>query len=206
MSLLAVALALPAAASPIFTFDNVVVGTAVPFSSTSEGITATFSSPDGPAFFVTPAFFSTLSGNVLLDADPAQHAVGVTLSAPFDVINLLFALNGPATSTFTLTALLGGLGGAIVGAATATGTIPGAGGFVFPEGQIAFNGALFDAIRLTSSAQDFAIDRVALSSPTLVPEPATLFLVALGSVVIASRRVVQGQVRSLVRQRRCDRA
>jgi len=207
MSLLAIALALPAAAAPIFTFDDVAAFTTVPFSSTSEGITATFGELDaGAAFLVGISFFSTLTGNVLLDADPVPHTLTVTFSAPFNVISLLFALNGPETNTFTLTALLGGLGGAIVGSATATGAIPPGAAFSFPEGQISFTGALFDAIELTSSAPDFAIDRVALSSPTPVPEPGTLFMVALGSLVIASRRVIQGASRSLVRHHRSGRA
>jgi hypothetical protein len=143
--------------------------TTVPFSSTSEGITATFGELDaGAAFLVGISFFSTLTGNVLLDADPVPHTLTVTFSAPFNVISLLFALNGPETNTFTLTALSGG-SVALSWVCHATGAIPPGAAFSFPEGQISFTGALFDAIELTSSARTIAIDRVALSSPIRYP-------------------------------------
>ncbi len=60
-------------------------------------------------------------------------------------------------------------------------------GFDFPEGEIAFEGATFNRIVVSSSAVDFAIDNLAVAA---TPEPAVLPLLALGLVGIAigSRR------------------
>jgi hypothetical protein len=91
-----------ALASPLharrFDFDATPVGTTVSFSLTSGGVTATFASPDPGAFFVTDAFFATLSGHVLLDDDRFAHVLLVTFSRPLSAISLAFALSfGGAT-------------------------------------------------------------------------------------------------------------
>lgn len=176
-------LANPAAAAPIFTFDAVPPFTATPFSDTSDGVTAAFSSPDG-GFFVSPTFFSTLPGNVLFDADFAPRTLDVTFDTVAGAVALLFALNDQtATAQLTIQAFLGGIGGSLVGSVSGMGTVP-LGGF-FPEGSLAFSGGIFDAIRITSTALDFAVDDIAL---TAVPEPTTLVLLGAGLTAAAWRR------------------
>jgi hypothetical protein len=157
-----------ASAGPLYTFDAIGSGTTTTFTDTSDGVTATFSSPDGAVFVVTGSFFDSLTGNVLFDVDAAHHALDVEFSSPASFVSLLFAVNGLDTDTLTLEAFLGGT---LVGSVTTGGTVP-SGGF-FPEGTISFSGVLFDAIRLTSTAPDFAVDDIALSA---VPEPATVLL------------------------------
>jgi hypothetical protein len=164
----------------LYTFDALAGGTTTTFTDTSDGVTATFSSPDGAVFFVTGSFFASLTGNVLFDVDAAQHALDVEFSSPESFVSLLFALNGADTATLTLEAFLGGT---LVGSVTTGGAVPI--GFGFPEGAISFSGAIFDAIRLTSTAADFAIDDVAL---TAVPEPATVLLLTAGLAGAAFRR------------------
>jgi hypothetical protein len=53
--------------------------------------------------------------------------------------------------------------------------------YIFPEGSISFNAGSFNAIKLTSTATDFAIGNVNVAT---VPEPASLGLF-LGAVAWA---------------------
>jgi len=161
-------------------FDALPVGTTDPFSVTEEGVTATFNAPFG-TFFVVPTFFSTLSGNVLLDADPVIPLLLINFSEPLLSIALNFAVNGPATLPLMLVARLGSVP---VGAGAFFGAVPS--GFLFPEGVASFSGPLFDSVELLSAAQDFAIDNVTFQ--TAVPEPGTLTLVGLGLAAAAARR------------------
>ncbi|NWF84567.1 MAG: PEP-CTERM sorting domain-containing protein [Bryobacteraceae bacterium] len=147
----------------------------MPFPESNAGVTGTFSSPDGAVFSVTAGFFSSLTGNVLLDADEPLHALDVTFSTALLSISANFALNSAGSDTMTLVAYTGGVGGTIVGSSTASGSIPP--GFSFPEGIISFSGAPFDAIRLTSTAPDFAVDNFELAE---IPEPASTSLVLAG--------------------------
>ena len=147
-------------------------------------MTATFSSPDGAVFSVAASFFSGLTGRVLLDNDLPLHALVIGFSSSSTYISMNFAVNGTPTNTFTMQAFSGGVGGSLVGTVITTGSIPA--GFTFPEGRITFSGLAFDTVRLTSNAQDFAIDNVLLT-----PEPASVGFVFLGltaSMALARRR------------------
>lgn len=162
-----------------FDFDELepfAVGT--PFSLTEDGLTASFTSPDGGIFFIVPATFfpPDLTGNVLFAFDPDPHTLVVQFDQDVEAISLVFALNTEdETVMFSLQALLDG---SVVGTASATGTIPSP--FLFPVGTISFSGTTFDTLVLTSTADDFSIDilQVTLDIQT-VPAPATLALLAI---------------------------
>lgn len=136
--LLAACLSLPAHAASIFNFDADPPGQGTPFTSTNDGLSATFSSTGDPGGFgVVPGFFSTLSGNVLIDPGPAglDHlALNVVFDNNVNSIGLDFAVNSAAPAPLTLTALQNGVS---VGTITATGafSFPGA---QSPEGHIPF--------------------------------------------------------------------
>ena len=192
-------------------------------SAVSDGVTATFSSPDGAAFGVLPAFcpsdgahpcriFNGGPGHALLDADAALHTLDIGFSSVFNSVSMFFALNNPASaaSKFTLTAFLGGVGGTLVGSTSTTGLVPP--GFLLPEGTISFSGAFFDTLRLTSTARDFAIDNVAVDTVpiTLASEPATLVLLgtglASGSAPSSQPRERGVGARDRAQQTRCARS
>jgi hypothetical protein len=167
-----------------FTFDSIPLGTTTPFTSASSGsTTGQFSSPDGQ-FQVAASFFAMLPGQVLIDFVPST--LEIVLSQPQQSVSLLFGLNTSSLSTtLNLQALLGANP---VGSASATGTIPP--GFFFPEGSISFSGGIFDQIRLTSAAPNFAVDTIDVTpvATTIVPEPATVSLIISGLAVIAVSR------------------
>ncbi len=172
------ALTHPAAATTAtFNFDADTLGTATPFADTNNGITATFSSPADPGGFeVVPTFFSTLTGNVLLDPGPAgadNIPLDIAFSQSIKSISFLFALNDPSNTTSMLFSTNAG------GSTSATGTIP-AGGFTFPEGSLSFSGAPFTSVVLSSGAFDFAVDDIVVSTSSSVPEPGSLSLRAAG--------------------------
>jgi len=86
---------------------------------------------------------------------------------PLNAIGLRFALNTFDVSR--VSQLDAWSGASIIGSATATAAILTSAGF--PEGFLAFNsgGTTFDRVRLTATAQDFAIDDIDV--PAGVPEP-----------------------------------
>jgi hypothetical protein len=172
------------ASAEIFTFEDVSAFTTVPFSVTSGTLTADFLSPQGPVFFVADASaFSSLTGKVLVDSDLAQNELRILFSEPLEALGLPFALNsGQASDALFLHAFSRGRQ---VGSSFATGRVPG-GGFAFPEGTIFFGGAVFDEVRLTSSALNFAIDNVNVSlADTAVPEPSSIWLGGAALTVLA---------------------
>jgi hypothetical protein len=175
-TMLLVATSRAAHAGPIIDFESVALGTADPFSVVADGVTATFLSPG--FFFVAPAMnAANVSGRALLDNDPTVLPLFVSFSSSLESISLNFALNAAGSTTpFTLTALSGGTGGTPVGSTTVFGaTTP---GFLFPGGLIGFSGAVFDTVRFSSTAQDFAVDNITFATP--VPEPASLTLLGIG--------------------------
>jgi len=174
-------LAAPASADTI-TFESVPLGTAVPFSSTAGSTTATFSSPDGAVFIVGPF---VLGGNFLYDNDPALHRLDILFDQTISSVSLRFALNAQnSTQTFMLEAWSGA---SMVGSASATGLIPLGG--ILPEGIISFDssGTMFDSVRLTSTAVDFAIDDVSVRAA--VPDAgSTLLLLSAGLIGLRAWR------------------
>src|SRR5687768_7339093 len=81
-----------------------------------------------------------------------------------------------------------GLGGTPVGSTSGTGTVPP--GFTFPEGSVSFPAETFDAVRITSTAIDFAVDNINVEADTVMPEPGSIALTlsGLAGVVAVSRR------------------
>lgn len=169
-------------AASIFNFDADTTGTGTPFTDTSNGVSATFSSPGDPGGFgITAGFFSTLSGNVLIDPGPAgidNLALNIIFSSSPNSIGLDFAVDSPSPVPLTLTAFQNG---ATVGVVTATDVPPS--GFDFPEGHLDFSGTTFNSVTLTTTATDFAIDNVTVSNAAATPEPATFGFMSLAGVI-----------------------
>jgi hypothetical protein len=174
--------AAPAAAQTL-DFETTAVGATTPLAVTSGGVTATFMSPEtADAFLVIPSFFSTLSGNVLLKltGDPAT-SLRIDFSQPLSALSLAFVTNGPGD--LTLSAFQGATP---VGSLASTGTVPG-GVYTFPEGTLAFTGAVpFESVRLVSTALDFGINdlHMTLAVTSTVPEPTTLVLFGFGLLLL----------------------
>ena len=165
----------------IFTFDDLFPFDTTPLTIIGDGIAGTFSSPQGGVFLVAPTdAFSTLVGNSLVDSDTEMNQLDIVFSEPLRSISMFFALNTPLLSdVLRLDAMLAG---SIVGSNSAIGSVPP--GFSFPEGNLSFSGAIFDQVRLSSSAVDFAIDNVNVTSAS-IPETSAVLLVGAGLAVLA---------------------
>jgi hypothetical protein len=171
-------------ASTQFNFDNDTPGTSTGFTDTVNGLSATFSSSADPGGFVVySSFFETLTGNVLGDPGPAGQnglALDVSFSQTLSALSLDFATADFGTpSLFTLMAFENGNE---VGTASSTGMLlP---GFPFPEGEIAFAGADFNSIELSTPAPDFAIDNINVNTVAPTPEPSSLLLLGTGLLML----------------------
>lgn len=180
------------ASAAVFDFDTDNLGTSTAFTDTVDGLSATFSSGADPGGFVIyPSFFDTLTGNVLGDPGPAGQdnlSLDIAFSQELNSVSLDFATSdfGPA-SPLTLTAYQNSQ---LVGSVEASGVVPG--GFTFPEGQIEFDGSLFNNIVISSDAVDFAVDNIT-ANVTVTPEPRLLLPLGFGFAVIGflSRRAKQ---------------
>ena len=171
----------------VLTFESVDLGTATPFTTTADGITATFRSPDGPVFFVCRSIFSSLQGQIVCDFDPAAHVLEIAFSQPLDFISMNFALTAPGGSFFTLDASNGGAH--IAETQVYAGPPPKS---VYAEGTIGFSGQVFDSVQLSAtSAHDFAIDNVTIHAASAVPEPSTfgMAIVTIGGLLAARRKL-----------------
>ncbi len=176
-------------ASTVFNFDTDNLGTTTTFTDSVNGISATFSSSADPGGFVVyPSMFETLTGNVLGDPGPAQQnnlGLNINFSQDLSAVVLDFAtadFNTP--SPFTLTAYENSN---LVGSSTSSGQF--LAGFVFPEGEIAFDGAVFNQLLLTTTSPDFAVDNITvLGAPTTAsatPEPSAFGLLGAGLLAFA---------------------
>lgn len=168
-------------ASIVFNFDGDNLGTATTFTDTVNGLSATFSSSADPGGFVVyPTMFQTLTGNVLGDPGPAfadNLALDVSFSQDLSAIELDFATSDFVTpSLFTLNVYENS---DLVGSVSSTGQfLP---GFTFPEGEIAFDGAAFNNVVISSAATDFAVDNINVAT---APEPGTLAAFGIGLVLL----------------------
>jgi hypothetical protein len=172
-----------ARADAVFNFNSDPIGPdfygpSTTFSNTSNGLTATFSSPafaGGFAVALVPFFAPPFSGNILYDPGriPISNiALEVAFSSNLTSISMDFATDG--AGPFDLTAFKGGVP---VGSVVATGTIPA--GFQYPQGSITFSGVAFDSIELTApGTPHFAIDN--LDAVIATPEPTSLVLLGTG--------------------------
>ena len=181
--------AMPAFSETIVYNFSTDIGATTTFSHTTDGLTATFSSPADPGGFgVGPTFFSPpMNGTVLLDPG-SSGASGIPLDISFsqDVgyIALFFATDG--TGSFDLSAYENGV---LVGTASQTGVVPF--GYGFPEGIIKFSG-VFNSVVLTSpDTPYFAVDNVGVilsstfgQTPS-APEPSSLLLLSSGVLALA---------------------
>lgn len=166
----------------VFNFDADSLGTATAFTDTANGLSATFSSNGDPGGFVIyQSMFETLTGNVLGDPGPAGQdnlMLDVSFSNELTAVTLNFATSDFVTaSPLTLQAYQGST---LVGSTAQTGMF--LSGFDFPEGEIAFDGAAFNRIAISSAATDFAVDNITVSA---VPEPASLVYLATGLLCLA---------------------
>jgi hypothetical protein len=176
-----VLLSAAANASIVFNFDGDSIGTSTTFTDTVGGLSATFSgSADPGGFVVYPTMFETLTGNVLGDPGPAfmdNLALDVSFSQDLSAIELDFATSDFVTpSLFTLNVYENS---DLVGSVSSTGQfLP---GFTFPEGEIAFDGAAFNNVVISSAATDFAVDNINVAT---APEPGTLAAFGIGLVLL----------------------
>jgi hypothetical protein len=113
--------------------------------------------------------------------------LNIGFSHDLSAVTLDFATNDfNVASPLTLTAYENSQ---LIGSAQSTGQF--LSGFTFPEGEIAFQGAPFNRIVISSTAADFAVDNLAVA-PT--PEPGLFALIAIGlaAIVIRSLRAKSG--------------
>jgi PEP-CTERM motif len=168
----------------VFNFDTDALGTSTTFTDTVNGLSATFSSNADPGgFTILGSMFETLTGNVLGDPGPAGQdnlSLFVNFSSELTAVEFNFATSDFATpSPLTLNAYQNSV---LVGSTSATGMF--LGGFVFPEGEIAFDGPAFNRIVISSTATDFAVDNITAATAA-APEPGTLSLFALSILFVA---------------------
>ena len=173
-----------------FNFDNDNLGTTTTFTDSSGRLSATFaSSADPGGFVILPTIFETLTGNVLGDpglSNPSNIALDVAFNQTLSAITLDFATDDfSSPSPLTIAAYENST---FVGSTTLAGQfLP---GFDFPEGEIAFGGANFNNVAISTSAPAFAVDNVIVATAT-APEPATVSMMAIGlflTAVGAARR------------------
>ncbi len=149
-----------------------------------NGLSATFSSSADPGgFIVYPSFFETLTGNVLGDPGTSGQdnlTLDVNFSQALTALTLDFATSDFFNpSPMTLVAYDNGVQ---VGTASSTGEfLP---GFIFPEGELSFDGANFNSIALSSTATDFAVDNIAVLPAAATPEPSGLVLLGSGLLML----------------------
>jgi hypothetical protein len=196
-ALCAVALAATSASAQLYDFEGAdsPIGTVTPFSLTRGGVTVSFAgNPNAFVVFPLGNGFATLSGNVLFGGGgdgevPTASTLEIGLSAPQTSISLLFAL-GDRTNTAMLTMNLFS-SGLLVGSVSGTGAIPD-GDFSRPEGTLSFTGASFDqAFLFTDGEPVYSIDDLRLGNVAVIPEPATVALLATGLLAVggvATRR------------------
>jgi hypothetical protein len=159
-----------------FDFESVPVGTSVPFSITSGGVTATFTS--SAPFTVGSPVGQLLTGHALASESPTDVVLLVSFSRPLSVVSLNFGV--AANRAIGLLFLDVRLGSAHVGSAVGSAVRLDAAS-PFLEGTIGLAGPTFDHLELRAldPFPGFAIDDLTVA----VPEPTTLSL--LGGALVA---------------------
>jgi hypothetical protein len=178
-------------ADSVFNFDEDPIDRGTEFSDTSNGISATFSSPGDPGGFgVQQSLFSNLTGNVLIDPGPAgldRMSLTIRFSSLVQSVDLNFAVNTTNPVPLTLTAFSGD---ATVGTIAASGTLPSADSQA-KEGHISFHEASFNSITLASDANDFAVDNITVAEVSSAPEPASFWFLGLAMTLASTHAVAK---------------
>jgi hypothetical protein len=179
-----------------FTFDTLAPYTIIPLTIPSDGISATFSSPQSAVFFVAPIdplspSFATLTGNILVSNNSPPDDLEIQFTQLLQSVNLVFALRTSLSEDVFMMDTL--RGETLVGSIVASGSVRP--GFEFSEGNISLNGGIFDRVRLSSSAQDFAIDNVTVSPASTIPEPSSGVLVS-SAIGIAAITLTLARIRA----------
>jgi hypothetical protein len=165
------------------------VGTTTPFSLTRSGLTATFDAHPNEFAVVGPVDFANLTGNALADNDAQLNTLEILFDQLLPSVSLLFALDDPTNTAILTMNVFDGAN--LVGQVFSSGAIP-PGPLGLPEGVLSFSGGPFNRLVLFSDlAPGFAIDDVQAGPAAVVPEPATVGLLATGLLAVggaAARR------------------
>lgn len=180
-----------AKAASVFNFDGDPIDRGTEFSDTSNGISATFSSPGDPGGFgVQQSFFSNLTGNVLIDPGPAgldRLPLTIRFSSLMNTVDLDFAVNATSAVPLTLRTFSDD---ATVGTVAAIGPLRSTDSQA-GEGHISFHEASFNSITLTSDANDFAVDNITVAETSSAPEPASFWLLGLTMALASTHPVAK---------------
>lgn len=160
------------------TFDfTSTTATQTPFTLTSGGVTASFSSPGDPgAFLIEPSMFHSLGSTVLISQGIMPEELDISFSAPVQHVDFPFATFDLGPPTILNIAYYDGA--TLLGTAMFTGTVPPL--YTFPEGEAAIDASAITSLVIT--------DPDALAFAIGMPEPSGMALIAVGGLGLAMFR------------------